>query len=107
MADLSLLQEFIVDTVDNLETMENNLVKLETEPEHRKIINNMLTSIQTIRANLGYAIGDLSPVPLKKKSRKSFPVFHTPLTAGLQPAGQCRRVANPARAMLGNLWPST
>ena len=69
MADLSLLQEFIVDTVDNLETMENNLVKLETEPEHRKIINNMLTSIQTIRANLGYAIGDLSPVPLKKKSR--------------------------------------
>ena len=32
---------------------------------------------------------------------KSFPVFHTPLTAGLQPAGQCRRVANPARAMLG------
>jgi len=25
----------------------------------------------------------------------------------LQPAGQYSRVANPARAMLGNLWPST
>ncbi|MDM8543517.1 hypothetical protein QUF90_20780 [Desulfococcaceae bacterium HSG9] len=69
MADLSLLQNFIVDTVGNLETMENNLVKLETEPDNRDLINNMLTSIQTIRANLGYAIGDLSPVPLEKKSR--------------------------------------
>jgi len=35
---------------------------------------------------------------------KSFPVFHTPLTAGLQPAGQCRRVANPARAMAKYLF---
>jgi hypothetical protein len=69
MADLSLLQKFIVDTVDNLETMENNLVKLETDPGDRKVINNMLTSIQTIRANLSYACGDLSPVPLEKKSR--------------------------------------
>jgi len=69
MADLSLLQKFIVDTVDHLETMENNLVRLETEPGNREIINNMLTSIQTIRANLSYASGDLSPVPLEKKSQ--------------------------------------
>lgn len=69
MADLSLLQKFIVDTVSHLETMENNLVKLEEEPANRKTINNILTSIQTIRANLRYATGDFSPVPLEKKSR--------------------------------------
>ncbi len=69
MADLSLLQKFIVDTVGNLDTMENNLVKLETEPGNREIINSMLTSIQTIRANLSYASGDLSPVPLEKRSQ--------------------------------------
>jgi len=69
MADLSLLQKFIVDTVGHLETMEENLVKLEDEPSNRKTINNILTSIQTIRANLRYAIGDLSPMPLEKKSR--------------------------------------
>ena len=69
MADLSLLQKFIVDTVSHLETMENNLVKLEDEPTNRKTINSILTSIQTIRANLRYATGDLSPVPLEKKSR--------------------------------------
>jgi len=34
-------------------------------------------------------------------------VFPAPLKVGLQPTGQYRRVANPARAMLGNLWPST
>ncbi len=70
MADLSLLQKFIVDTVGSLDTMENNLVKLETEPGNREIINSMLTSIQTIRANLSYASGDLSPVPLEKRSQK-------------------------------------
>ncbi len=69
MADLSLLQKFIVDTVGNLDTMENNLVKLETEPGNREIINSMLTSIQTIRANLSYASGDFSPVPLEKRSQ--------------------------------------
>ncbi len=37
----------------------------------------------------------------------SFPVFSTRLAAGLQPAAQFRRVANPARAMLENLWSST
>ena len=38
---------------------------------------------------------------------KSFPVFSTLLAAGLQPAAQCRRVANPAGAMLENLWSGT
>ena len=69
MADLSLLQKFIVETVDHLETMENSLAELEGEPGNQKTINNILTSIQTIRANLSYASGDLSPVPLEKKSQ--------------------------------------
>jgi len=38
---------------------------------------------------------------------KSLSVFYAPLKAGLQPAAHCRRVADPARAMLVNLWPST
>ena len=38
---------------------------------------------------------------------KSFRVFYRPLKAGLQPAAHCRRVANPSRAMLENLWAST
>ncbi len=37
----------------------------------------------------------------------SFRVFSALLAAGLLPAAQCRRVANPARAMLGNLRSST
>jgi len=34
-------------------------------------------------------------------------LFYRPLKAGLQPAAHCRRVANPSRAMLENLWAST
>jgi len=44
--------------------------------------------------------------PYKRKTKyldKSFPVFYARLKAGLQPAVQCRRVANPARAM-HKLW---
>ena len=37
----------------------------------------------------------------------SFPVFYARLKAGLQPAVQCCRVANPPRAMLENFWSST
>ena len=37
----------------------------------------------------------------------SFPVFYARLKAGLQPAVQCRRVANLPRAMLENFWSST
>ena len=52
-------------------------------------------------------VADKLGIEVYKYLDKSFTVFPAPLKVGLQPTGQYRRVANPARAMLGNLWPST
>ena len=51
--------------------------------------------------------GQAGKPDIPKYSDKSFRVFSTLLAVGLQPTAQCRRVANPAGAMLENLWSGT
>ncbi len=55
----------------------------------------------------GYKFSSMISARFPKYLDISFPVFHALLAVGLQPTGQCRRVANPATAMQGNVWLST
>ena len=54
MTDLSLLQEFVTETVEHLEEMEGNLLQLETDPGNREILNDIFRSVHTIKGASEY-----------------------------------------------------
>jgi two-component system, chemotaxis family, sensor kinase CheA len=54
MADLSLLQDFVAETVEHLEEMEGNLLQLETDPGNRDILNDIFRSVHTIKGASEY-----------------------------------------------------
>ncbi|MBC2734340.1 MAG: chemotaxis protein CheA, partial [Desulfobacteraceae bacterium] len=54
MTDLSLLQDFVAETVEHLEEMEGNLLQLETDPGNRDTLNDIFRSIHTIKGASEY-----------------------------------------------------
>jgi len=54
MTDLSLLQDFVAETVEHLEEMEGNLLQLETDPGNRDILNDIFRSVHTIKGAAEY-----------------------------------------------------
>ena len=54
MIDLSMLQDFIAETGEHLEELETNLLKLETEPDNKEILNDIFRSAHTIKGSAEY-----------------------------------------------------
>ena len=51
MIDLSLLPDFIAETVEHLEEMESCLLQLESEPDNLNVLNDIFRSIHTIKGS--------------------------------------------------------
>ena len=54
MTDLSLLQDFVTETVEHLEEMEGNLLQLERDPADRETLNHVFRSVHTIKGAAEY-----------------------------------------------------
>jgi two-component system chemotaxis sensor kinase CheA len=54
MTDLSLLQDFVTETVEHLEEMEGNLLQLESDPGNRETLNDIFRSVHTIKGAAEY-----------------------------------------------------
>ena len=54
MIDPSLLQDFITETTEHLEEIENNLLHLEKSPENFELINGIFRSVHTIKGSAEY-----------------------------------------------------
>ncbi len=54
MTDYSLLQDFIVETVEHLEEMESNLLRLEANPDDRETLDNIFRAVHTIKGASEY-----------------------------------------------------
>nr|MBL0715116.1 Hpt domain-containing protein [Desulfobacterales bacterium] len=54
MTDFSLLQDFIVETVEHLEEMEGNLLRLEADPDNRETLDEIFRSVHTIKGASEY-----------------------------------------------------
>jgi chemotaxis protein histidine kinase CheA len=54
MTDFSLLQDFIVETVEHLEEMEGNLLRLEANPASRETLDDIFRSVHTIKGASEY-----------------------------------------------------
>ncbi len=54
MTDYSLLQDFIVETVEHLEEMESNLLRLEASPDDRETLDNIFRAVHTIKGASEY-----------------------------------------------------
>ena len=54
MIDLSLLQDFLVETGEHLAELESGLLQLETDPDDRDILNDIFRSIHTIKGSAGF-----------------------------------------------------
>lgn len=54
MTDASLLQDFIAETVEHLEALENNLLELEAAPDNRSLLNEIFRSVHTIKGASEY-----------------------------------------------------
>jgi two-component system chemotaxis sensor kinase CheA len=54
MTDLSLLQDFVTETVEHLEEMESNLLQLESDPGNRETLNDIFRSVHTIKGAAEY-----------------------------------------------------
>ena len=51
MIDLSLLQDFINEAGEHLEELEASLLKLETDPDNKEILNDIFRSMHTIKGS--------------------------------------------------------
>jgi two-component system chemotaxis sensor kinase CheA len=64
MIDVSLLQDFIAETLEHLEEMEDNLLQLENQPDSREILNDIFRAAHTVKGSAEYLgmekIGELS-----------------------------------------------
>ena len=54
MTDLSLLQDFIPETIEHLEELENNLLRFEANPGDGKILSNIFRAAHTIKGSAEY-----------------------------------------------------
>lgn len=54
MTDLSLLQDFVTETVEHLEEMEGNLLQLVSDPGNGEILNDIFRSVHTIKGAAEY-----------------------------------------------------
>lgn len=54
MVDLSLLQDFITETTEYLEVMEDILLRLEADPGNRKMLDDVFRSLHTIKGAAEY-----------------------------------------------------
>ncbi|MDJ0720002.1 MAG: Hpt domain-containing protein [Desulfobacterales bacterium] len=54
MTDYSLLQDFIVETVEHLEEMESHLLRLEANPDDREPLDHIFRSVHTIKGASEY-----------------------------------------------------
>ena len=70
MADFSLLQKFVFDTVAHLEEIEKNIDLLDHDVRNKVIADDIRKSIRTIRSNLHYAGGELSGIPVEQEFNK-------------------------------------
>ncbi len=54
MIDLSLLPDFVAESVEHLEEMETNLLRLEADPGNLEILNDIFRSVHTIKGASEY-----------------------------------------------------
>ncbi len=54
MIDLSLLNDFLSETAEHLEEMESSLLKLETDPANKEILNDIFRAAHTIKGSSEY-----------------------------------------------------
>jgi two-component system chemotaxis sensor kinase CheA len=54
MLDPSLLQEFIAETTEHLEEMEDNLLHLEKSPDNAELINGIFRCVHTVKGSAEY-----------------------------------------------------
>jgi len=54
MIDLSMLQDFLVETGEHLEEIETNLLQLEADPGSQEIFNHIFRSVHTIKGGAEY-----------------------------------------------------
>jgi len=54
MDSTTLLQDFITETEEHLEEMENNLLRLELDPHNKEILNEIFRSAHTIKGSAEY-----------------------------------------------------
>ncbi len=54
MDSTTLLQDFIAETEEHLDEMENNLLRLEIDPHNREILNEIFRSVHTIKGSAEY-----------------------------------------------------
>ncbi|MEY9469983.1 chemotaxis protein histidine kinase CheA [Bradyrhizobium yuanmingense] len=49
-----LLREFLTETSESLDTVDNQLVKFEQEPNNAKILDNIFRLVHTIKGTCGF-----------------------------------------------------
>ena len=54
MIDTSLLQDFIAETGEHLDELENNLLELEASPDNRELLHEIFRSVHTIKGASEY-----------------------------------------------------
>jgi two-component system chemotaxis sensor kinase CheA len=54
MTDLSLLQDFITEAGEHLEEMEENILRLESDPGNKELLNNIFRNAHTIKGASDY-----------------------------------------------------
>ncbi len=54
MIDLSLLQDFLTEAGEHLAEMESGLLQLETDPDNRDILDDIFSSVHTIKGAAGF-----------------------------------------------------
>lgn len=54
MSDLEIVKEFLIESSENLERFDRNLVELERHPADREILADILRTIHTIKGTSGF-----------------------------------------------------
>ena len=63
-----LLREFLTETGESLDTVDNQLVKFEQEPNNAKILDNIFRLVHTIKGTCGF-LGLPRPKPWPTRAR--------------------------------------
>jgi two-component system chemotaxis sensor kinase CheA len=54
MSDLDIVREFLVESAENLDRLDRNLVELEKRPEHGELLADIFRTIHTIKGTSGF-----------------------------------------------------
>jgi len=54
MSDLEIIKEFLVESYENLDRLDRDLVALEKEPGNREMLSSVFRTIRTIKGTSGF-----------------------------------------------------